>query len=1010
MSSGIDPIESARARIGQLVERFRANEAAYKNSAYNETQTRREFIDPFFKALGWDVDNEAGYAEAYKDVIHEDAIKATVGTLAPDYCFRVGGQRKFFVEAKKPSVDMKNDPTPYYQLRRYGYSAKLPLSIVTDFEEFAVVDCRAKPGLGDKASTGRIRYWRYDEYLDHLDELLGTFSPEGIKKGGLDKLVTSAKAKRGTGEVDKEFLKEIESWRELLARSIALRNPGLTQRELNTAVQLTIDRIIFLRICEDRGIEEYGLLQGMQNGANVYARMCEMFQRADERYNSGLFHFKEERGNPNHPDSMTLGLAIDDKPLKQILKGLYYPDSPYEFSVLPADILGQVYEQFLGKVIRLTTGHRAVIEDKPEVKKAGGVYYTPTYIVDYIVKNTVGKLLEGKTPKQAEKLRILDPACGSGSFLIGAYEYLMDWHRDWYSANDPEKWAKGKEPRLFSGKQGWQLTTVEKKRILLNNIYGVDIDAQAVEVTKLSLLLKVLEEESAETIGVNLKLFHERALPDLGNNIKCGNSLIGSDFYEGQQLGMLDEEEMYRINPFDWEDEFSEIMKGGGFDAVIGNPPYVRMEGFKEIKGYLKLKYESHDERSDLYTYFVEKEHKILRRDGRFGMIVSNKFLRARYGKPLRRFLNTNASVEKIVDFAGLPIFPGATVRTIVLITRHGKDLQASPLYYPPLEMKSFGSVSTGVVSVEQAIEEDYYPLSGLSLNLSEWRFAKQEVINLLDKLQESNAPLSKHADSQIFRGIVSGLEGAFIVDQETRLELINTDSQLDTIIKPYLNGREVQRYHISSKGSYILYIHDSINIQKYEKILDYLQPFRKQLSQRAGKQKWYELQQPQLNYYHYFESPKIIFPDIATSPRFAIDSVGYFGASTTFFIPSNDLFLLGLLNSKLGFFYFSQTCAALEGKAESYLRFKKQYVEGFPIRAIDFADPSDKSRHDQMVELVDRMLDLNKRLESAKTAYDKTTLQRQIDATDRQIDRLVYELYDLTDKEIQIVEGRSRD
>src|SRR5659263_394648 len=580
MSTADANLDLARAKIADLVELFRANETAYKNPAYNETQTRREFIDPFFKTLGWDIDNERGYAPAYKDVIHEDAIKVGGMTKAPDYCFRIGGQRKFFVEAKKPSVDMKNDPDPYYQLRRYAYSAKLPLSIVTDFEELAIVDCRAKPSPTDKASTGRIRYWRYEEYPDHLEELLETFSPEGIKKGGLDKMATTARSKRGTGEVDKEFLREIEAWRELLARNIALRNPGLSQRELNETVQVTIDRIIFLRICEDRGIEEYGLLQGMQNGANVYARLCELFQKADERYNSGLFHFKEERGNPSHPDELTLGLAIDDKPLKQILKGLYYPDSPYEFSVLPIDILGQVYEQFLGKVIRLTAGHRAIVEDKPEVKKAGGVYYTPTYIVDYIVKNTVGKLLDGSTPKKASAFRILDPACGSGSFLIGAYEYLLDWHRDWYSENDAGKWAKGKEPRLFAGKNGWQLTTAEKKRILLNNIYGVDIDPQAVEVSKLSLLLKVLEEENAETIGKNLSLFHERALPDLSNNIKCGNSLIGTDFYEGQQMGLLDEEEMHRVNAFDWDggDGFLEIMKAGGFDAVIGNPPYVRQE------------------------------------------------------------------------------------------------------------------------------------------------------------------------------------------------------------------------------------------------------------------------------------------------------------------------------------------------------------------------------------------------------------------------------------------------
>lgn len=208
---------------------------------------------------------------------------------------------------------------------------------------------------------------------------------------------------------------------------------------------------------------------GSDHGERVYARLVELFERADDRYNAGLFHFREERGRAEPPDHLTLDLKIDDKALKDILRDLYYPDSPCEFSVLPADILGQVYEQFLGKVIRLTSAHRAVIEHKPEVKKAGGVYYTPTYHVGYIVEQTV------------VKLRILDSACGSGSFLIAAYQHLLDWHRDWYVSDGPERHRK----LLYQGPGGaWRLTTTERKRILLNSIYGVDIDPQAVEVTK----------------------------------------------------------------------------------------------------------------------------------------------------------------------------------------------------------------------------------------------------------------------------------------------------------------------------------------------------------------------------------------------------------------------------------------------------------------------------------------------------------------------------------------------
>src|SRR5664280_3513561 len=223
-----------------------------------------------------------------------------------------------------------------------------------------------------------------------------------------------------------------------------------------------------------------------------------------------------------------------------------------------------------------------------------------TYIVEYIVKNTVGKLLEGKTPKRVDSLRILDPACGSGSFLLGAYQNLLDWHLKWYTENNPEKHARDKKPALYQGHGGvWYLTTAERKRILLNNIYGVDIDSQAVEVTKLSLLLKVLEDETDETLNRQRKLFHERALPNLGGNIKCGNSLIGPDFYEGKQMNLLDTEEAQRVNVFDWQAEFPEIFKADGFDAVIGNPPYVFGRDWKalgisdNVKNYLGATYKS---------------------------------------------------------------------------------------------------------------------------------------------------------------------------------------------------------------------------------------------------------------------------------------------------------------------------------------------------------------------------------------------------------------------------------
>jgi hypothetical protein len=368
----------------RLVDRFDQDRRVFVSADYKEEQLRAEFLNPFFTALGWDMDNRQGLSETFKQVIHEESIKVAGASKAPDYTFRIGGRRTFFVEAKKPAVNVGEDAGPAFQLRRYAWTAKLPVSILSDFEEFAVYDCRLRPFKTDKPATARTMLLGYQDYAARWEELAGLFSPDAIQRGALERYVESTKTKKGTAAVDDAFLEEISRWRDLLARNIALRNPRLSTRELNFAVQRTIDRLIFLRICEDRGIESYAWLQSLLNGERVYARLLEHFRTADDRYNSGLFHFREghDRNQPGisdrvpsgfsePPDKLSLDLSIDDKPLKDIIGNLYYPDSPYEFSVMPADVLGQVYEQFLGKVVRLTAGRQAKVEQKPEVRKAG---------------------------------------------------------------------------------------------------------------------------------------------------------------------------------------------------------------------------------------------------------------------------------------------------------------------------------------------------------------------------------------------------------------------------------------------------------------------------------------------------------------------------------------------------------------------------------------------------------------------------------------------------------------
>ena len=1007
---------TAPQEVAELIERFDRNVETYKSGSYNETQLRREFLDPFFEALGWDVSNTQGHAEAYKDVIHEDAIKVGRATKAPDYGFCIGGTRKFFLEAKKPSVNIEGDTHPAYQLRRYAWSAKLPLSILSDFEEFAVYDCRKKPGKTDRAATARTFYFKYTEYADRWDEIASIFSREAILKGSFDQYVESSKAKRGTAEVDSEFLKEIESWRNVLAHNLALRNPELTQRELNFAVGRTIDRIIFLRICEDRGVEDYGRLMALQNGTRVYARLCQLFYSADDRYNSGLFHFKAGKDRPEPPDDFTLNLIIDDKPLKDIFKSLYYPDSPYEFSVLSADILGQVYEQFLGKVIRLTPSHRAVVEDKPEVKKAGGVYYTPTYIVNYIVEHTVGKLLKGKTPKQAEKLKILDPACGSGSFLIGVYQYLLDWHYDFYVADGLEKWAKGRSPALYQGDGGdFHLTTAERKRVLLNNIYGVDIDSQAVEVTKLSLLLKVLEGENEQTLTRQIRMFRERALPDLGNNIKCGNSLIDSNFYKSQQMSLLGEEEHYRINVFDWENEFSEVMKVGGFDAVIGNPPYIRIQALKE---WVPLEVEFYKQRYttankgnyDIYVVFVERGLNLLNDRGQMGFILPNKFFSTDYGEALRQSINDRKALVKVVDFGHAQVFENATIYTCLLFLtgKPSKSISYAKVPSPPeLVTNSFPM---------QKIESDTF-------TSKPWTFAIGTEKRLVKKITKKSLQLGD-LPSRIGRGSSSGSDDIFLLRREGESLITRQGDYIDIetdIMRVPIHAKNFGRYSFGSKSEGVIIFPYDVTANGYElkpeykmkqdfpKAYRYLVSKKKKLETRKQFKDWYGFSAPRNLDVH--NAAHILVPLLANrglycylpegKKEFCLMASAGFSITINTKMGLSPKYVLGLLNSRL---LFWRLCSISNVFRDGWITCTKQYVKTLPICPIDFSDPDDEARHDQMVKLVEQMLSLHKQLAKAKANHAKTTIQRQIEATDQQIDGLVYELYGLTEKEIEIV------
>jgi len=1048
--------------LQKLIAKFENDRAYYLSKDYSEAQARVDFIDPFFRALGWDVENQAGLPHHERDVLVEKGDIDTDGR--PDYNFRISGRTRFFVEAKTPSERL-DDTRHIIQAKTYAWNTKSVFFVIlTDFEELRFYDASIKPDER-RPDEGLLLKLRYTEYLKNVEKLW-EFSRERVAAGSLEAMLPrDRRTQRLRIPVDQAFLDEMTGWRAALARNIYKNNRGLTARQLNEVVQRLLDRIVFVRIAEDRNIiRKYQLREAKEDWEarggkfHIFEWLNDLFHRVNEDFNGEIFkpHLSEE-------------VKIDSEVLAGIIERLYPPKSPYRFDVIGVELLGSIYERYLGSTIR-PKATRVFVEEKPEVRKAGGVYYTPQYIVDYIVKNTVGKIIEGKTPKQIEKIRILDPACGSGSFLIGAFQCLIDYHVQWYLAH-PEQEVRHAHPSLDFMREvqpnpdgSHRLSVYRKAKILRNNLFGVDIDPQAVEITMMSLYLKALEGERSQLPP------KQHLLPELKYNIICGNSLIGPDIYD--QGTLFGDEERDRINAFDWYSpdvaaglprqtgggvkpplpSIGQVMRDGGFDCVIGNPPYVRIQHMKEwapfeVEHY-KERYKSASSGNyDIYVVFVEKGLSVLRKGGRLGYILPHKFFNAKYGEPLRRVIAEGKHLSEVVHFGDQQVFEGATNYTCLLfLDKAGnKSFQFEKIENLP-DWRESGAATKGTIPASRA-------------TASEWNFVVGKSAALFEKLANMPVKLGEVAD-RIFQGLVTSADPIYLVDPVSHLRhgLVRVRSNatgreydLETaVVRPLCKGsRDVRRY-FAGPSKCVLFPYDPeasaesnttvlISPQAFEnrfpRAWKYLLENRTALREREkGKMRhdgWYGYVYPKS--VSLFAQRKIITPSIAATASYTLDPRGevYFvgsgggggGGYGIILKQSCRLgyeYVLGLLNSALLDYFLKRISSTFRG---GYFAYSRQFIEKLPIRAINFSDAADKARHDKMVALVERMLELHKHVaptfRSARTGdaglkpgatglapSESGRVEREIASTDAEIDNLVYELYGITDEERKIIEG----
>ncbi len=970
-------LETAFDTVKKLVEDFDANKDYYLTPAYSEQAARHDFIDKFFIALGWDVNHETDKNPYEQEAHIESNVNAQGKRKRADYAFYVAPNFRdvaFYAEAKKPSVDIAN-ADDYFQTIRYGYSSETPLAILTDFEQLHVLDCRYTPSI-DTALDRFVKKYTYQDYLnkEKFAEIYYLFSREAVAGGSIEKRTLELPKARGGAvqlglfkggykPIDEALLDELDGYRNTLAHAFKNGNAELDHWALTEIVQRTIDRLVFIRFLEDKLIEPEDIISnfGARNDSpwKDFVSTC---RKLDKVYNGTIY---KKHSILDAPD-----FKFDEDAFADICEKLSSKNTPYDFDKIPIHILGSIYERFLGKIIT-TTAKRAKVEEKPEVKKAGGVFYTPEYIVRYIVENTIGKLIEDKTPEEITGMRFADIACGSGSFLLGAYDCLIRYHASHYNKNPKQATARDCVER-----EGALCLTLHKKReILLNNIYGVDIDQQAVEVSQLSLYLKLLENETLGTTAASLRAESgETVLPSLNRNIQCGNSLIEPDFYVGVQEEMAlyenNKEEVREINSFDWQARFPEIMRDGGFDAVIGNPPYLGGREWKESNGnkyeYFINKYKVAEYQFDMYALFWEKGISLLRENGVIGFITPNTWLNNQSNLKLRTHILQNTSIISIADYSNVSVFGKVVVLPIITILKKMIDENCQTAILRPTDQGLLLSQS-----VPQRL----------------WLHDESKIINFNLRSEDANLRLRIEAQScsleslaEVKFGIKVYETGKGIPPQkpsDAQNHIFESNQRADSTYRKYLEGKDVNRYSIEWKKRWL----------KYGENL---------AAPRAAS---------------LFEGKRLLIRRIVGERLIGTFTEDKYVTSQLLQIvkPKNDgiaKYLLGILNSKLIAYYFKK----------KYNRVNKTFPEiriyelaALPIHPVDFESVTEKSNYDRIVSLVATMTDLNKTLPQAKTDQDKTFIQRQIESADRRIDELVYELYGLTPEEIKIVEESTK-
>jgi len=991
-----EKLMNKKVQLQKLIDKYQNDIDYYRSAKYNETQLRTDFLDQLFFVLGWDITNAAGKPTNEREVLVEEGLKARAGenTKKPDYTFRLFSERKFFLEAKKPSVDVSTAIEPALQVRRYGFTAKLKVSVLSNFEYTAIYDCSNQVKETDSVANSRIKLYHFTELAHKFDEINNLIGRESVYTGQFDNQWSEIESKILRFSVDDLFLKQINDWRLLLANEFLRLKNGLSEEKLNDLVQNYINSIVFLRVCEDRDLEEYETLYHFAQKKD-FQSLVKKLKSSDKKYNSGLFVLEYIDELINNADSCFWVL----------IKELYFPRSTYSFSVFSADILGNIYEIFLSEKVRVDEFGNIKIQPKEEHIDRD-VVTTPIHIVKEIIRNTVVEYCKEKSDVEILNSKFADIACGSGAFIIEVFQSLQDILIDYYLQNDKSKLQQLSE-------HTYKLKLEVKKEVLCRCIYGIDKDYNATKACAFGLLLKLLEGETKETIGKITPI-----LPELDKNILFGNSLIDSG-------DKVKQDDIFSINPFDLPDY--------QFDVIVGNPPYMATEHMnqltpKELDIY-KKKYKSAFKQFDKYFLFVERSMQVLKEGGYLGYILPSKFIKVGAGKNLRKLLSDNKYLSKFISFGSHQVFKNKTTYTCLLFLNKSSHDDFSSYEVKDFkkwfarEDKSFLSSTYQICS----LDSDAWVLERKANDILNLMLLKSKKLgdivgksNVANGIQTSANKYYIHKEIKSENGFVyfeyDGVE--YHIEKELTRPYFETNRSGDDSFYTYkdVEPNSFVVYPYKKVGERIQFIEYDELKRHYPKLFEFLHVVKDHLNHKkrsikpdpTGPNEWYRYGRSQA-LENCDVDQKLIVGVLSNGYKYSVDNHRTFvssGGTAGYSIINvpNDIkysiyYIQAILTSK-----YLEWFASIYGEVfrGGFVARGTKVQTRMPIPTIDFDDPKQKATHDNISlqqQSLNRLYDQIQKTGDRK----KIVLERQFEQEKIKMDDLIKNMFDLGDLDFEI-------